>query len=118
MSCDQNESLRLFILVHFSLFGGSIYWDFITMETLATAVTTPIALRHHAGRCTSCLPKAALPALGCCAIDLFSWGMVHFPLRRDWISRLRLALTLFGLPCTVCTSGGRYVTDKNGYEVS
>lgn len=83
------------------------------METRATAVTTPIGLRHHAGRRTSWLPKAALPVRGCGAIDLFTWGMVHFPLRRDWISRLRLALTLFGLPCAVCTFGGRYVTDKN-----
>ncbi|XP_073350270.1 ADP-ribose pyrophosphatase, mitochondrial [Pagrus major] len=33
--------------------------------------------------------------------------MVHFLLRRDWIGRLRLALTLFGLPYTVCTPGVR-----------
>ncbi|KAK2833695.1 hypothetical protein Q5P01_017584 [Channa striata] len=33
--------------------------------------------------------------------------MVHFSLRRDWIGRIRLALTLFGLPHTVCTAGFR-----------
>uniref|UniRef100_A0A3Q4BCH8 ADP-ribose pyrophosphatase, mitochondrial n=1 Tax=Mola mola TaxID=94237 RepID=A0A3Q4BCH8_MOLML len=39
--------------------------------------------------------------------------MVHVLLRRNWIGRLRLALTLFGLPYTVCTPGVKYVTDNN-----
>ncbi|XP_039681142.1 ADP-ribose pyrophosphatase, mitochondrial [Perca fluviatilis] len=38
---------------------------------------------------------------------LMSQGMVHFLLRRHWIGQIRLALTLFGLPCTVCTPGVR-----------
>ncbi|XP_037648962.1 ADP-ribose pyrophosphatase, mitochondrial isoform X1 [Sebastes umbrosus] len=33
--------------------------------------------------------------------------MVHFLLRRDWIGRIRLALTLCGLPYTVCSPGLR-----------
>ncbi|XP_026225582.1 ADP-ribose pyrophosphatase, mitochondrial [Anabas testudineus] len=33
--------------------------------------------------------------------------MVYFLLRRHWIGRIRLALTLFGLPYTFCTSGFR-----------
>ncbi|KAF3700405.1 ADP-ribose pyrophosphatase, mitochondrial [Channa argus] len=33
--------------------------------------------------------------------------MVYFSLRRHWIGRIRLALTLFGLPYTVCTAGFR-----------
>ncbi|KAM9346517.1 ADP-ribose pyrophosphatase, mitochondrial [Symphorus nematophorus] len=33
--------------------------------------------------------------------------MVHFSLRRDWVGRLRLALTLFGLPYSVCTPAVR-----------
>ncbi|XP_075879885.1 ADP-ribose pyrophosphatase, mitochondrial isoform X2 [Nelusetta ayraudi] len=39
--------------------------------------------------------------------------MVQFPLRRNWISRLRLALTLFGLPCTV----GSQVTGVNATQL-
>nr|XP_046270307.1 ADP-ribose pyrophosphatase, mitochondrial [Scatophagus argus] len=33
--------------------------------------------------------------------------MFHVLLRRDWIGRLRLALTLFGLPYTICAPGVR-----------
>ncbi|KAL3054036.1 hypothetical protein OYC64_006381 [Pagothenia borchgrevinki] len=33
--------------------------------------------------------------------------MIHSLLRRDWIGQIRLALTLFGLPYTVCTPGAR-----------
>ncbi|XP_053194574.1 ADP-ribose pyrophosphatase, mitochondrial [Scomber japonicus] len=33
--------------------------------------------------------------------------MVHFILQRNWIGRVHLALTLFGLPYTVCSSGVR-----------
>ncbi|KAM3598841.1 uncharacterized protein V6R79_023208 [Siganus canaliculatus] len=33
--------------------------------------------------------------------------MVHFALRRNWIGRLRLALTLFGFPYTFCIRGVR-----------
>lgn len=33
--------------------------------------------------------------------------MVHSLLRRDWIGRIRLALTFFGLPFTICTPGLR-----------
>uniref|UniRef100_A0AAQ5XHD6 ADP-ribose pyrophosphatase, mitochondrial n=1 Tax=Amphiprion ocellaris TaxID=80972 RepID=A0AAQ5XHD6_AMPOC len=33
--------------------------------------------------------------------------MVHLLLRRNWIGRIRLALTLAGLPFTVCSSGVR-----------
>lgn len=87
------------------------------METSATAVTTPICIRHLVGRCTSWLLSAALHVVGHVLMIYFSLGMLHFPLRRNWIGRLRLALIVFGLPYTVCTHGGRYVMDNNVIEI-
>ncbi|KAA8584940.1 ADP-ribose pyrophosphatase, mitochondrial isoform X1 [Etheostoma spectabile] len=45
-----------------------------------------------------------------------SRGMVHFFRRRDWIGRIHLALTLFGLPCTVCTPGVRSAISCSSYH--
>uniref|UniRef100_A0A3B4UVT5 ADP-ribose pyrophosphatase, mitochondrial n=2 Tax=Seriola dumerili TaxID=41447 RepID=A0A3B4UVT5_SERDU len=47
-----------------------------------------------------------------------SQGMVHFLLRPNWIRRVRLALTLFGLPYTVCTSGVRSAISCSSYPFS
>ncbi|XP_062263255.1 ADP-ribose pyrophosphatase, mitochondrial [Platichthys flesus] len=38
---------------------------------------------------------------------VLSEGMIHFLPQRNWMCRIRLALTLLGLPCTVASSGRR-----------
>uniref|UniRef100_A0A3Q1GM62 ADP-ribose pyrophosphatase, mitochondrial n=1 Tax=Acanthochromis polyacanthus TaxID=80966 RepID=A0A3Q1GM62_9TELE len=60
-------------------------------------------------------PRQACALPGYCALYVgvvglliyLSQGMVHLLLRRNWIGRIRLALTLVGLPFTVCSSGVR-----------
>ncbi|KAM8845756.1 ADP-ribose pyrophosphatase, mitochondrial isoform 1-T2 [Spinachia spinachia] len=80
------------------------------METCATAVnhTSRQTSRRRALYFLVTRRRVAAVVIGLGTRVTFpSRGMVHKVLRRDWIGRIRLALTLCGLPFTGCTYGVR-----------
>lgn len=94
--------IYLFIYYHGNACGCRNHTHWPTSPRRGVALPGSSGLR--------CPHVAVCPSL---LLIYFVRGMVQFPLRRNWISRLRLALTLVGLPCTV----GRQVTGVNATQL-